>query len=111
MKNYFSYQDPTPDDLKSFLVCKYTCAICSSSYIGEACRHFKTRIEKLIKKDNMSHVFKHLLATCFHSYNSLSFRITDKASSKFDLNFKESLRINRRKPTLNAQKNRLALTL
>ena len=27
-------------------------ASCSSSYIGETCRHSKTRIEKHIKKDN-----------------------------------------------------------
>ena len=35
------YKDPIPDDLKSFLVYKFTRA--SSSYIGEIC-HFKTRI-------------------------------------------------------------------
>ena len=50
-KNYFSYKDPIPDDLKSFLVYTFTCASCSSSYIGETCRHFKTRIEEHIKKD------------------------------------------------------------
>ena len=52
IKNCFSYKDPIPDDLKSFLVYKFTCASCSSSYIGETCRHFKTRIEEHIKKDN-----------------------------------------------------------
>ena len=51
IKNYFSYKDPIPDNLKYFLVYKFTCASCSSSYIGETCRHFKTRIEELIKKD------------------------------------------------------------
>ena len=51
------------------------------------CRHFKTRIEEHIKKDNKSHIFKHLhsTATCFGSYNFLRFKITDKANSKFDL--------------------------
>ena len=44
MKNYFSYKDSIPNDLKSFLVYKFTYASCSSSYIGETCRHFKTRI-------------------------------------------------------------------
>ena len=63
------------DDLKSFLVYKFTCASCSSSYIGETCRHFKTRIEEHIKKDNQSHIFKHLhsTATCFDTHNSLYF--------------------------------------
>ena len=30
--NYSSYKDPFPNDLKSFLVYKCTCASCSSSY-------------------------------------------------------------------------------
>ena len=100
IKNYFSYQDPIPDDLKSFLVYKFTCASCSSSYIGETCCHFKTRIEGHVKKDNKSHIFKHLHSTtaCFDSYNSLPFKIIDKVNSKFDLKIKEALQINWRKP-------------
>ena len=40
IKNYFK-KDPIPNDLKSFLVYKFTCASCSCSYIGETCRrHF-----------------------------------------------------------------------
>ena len=49
--NYFSYKDPISchqDDLKSYLVYKFTCAICSSSYIGETCHLFKTRNEEHI---------------------------------------------------------------
>ena len=49
IRNFF-YKNPIPDDFKSFLVHKFTCAGCSSSYIGEACCHFKTRIEELIKR-------------------------------------------------------------
>ena len=113
IKNYFAYKDPIPNDLKSFLVYKFTCASCSSSYIGETCQHFKTRIEEHIKKDNKSHIFKHLHSseTCFDSSNSLCFKIIDKANSKFDLKIKEALHINWRKPNLNAQQNHLALTL
>ena len=33
--NYFSYKDPIPNNLKSFLVYKFTYASCSSSYIGK----------------------------------------------------------------------------
>ena len=57
--------------------------------------------------------FKHLhsTTTCFDSYNSLCFKIIDKANSKFDLKIKEALHINWRKPNLNAQQNHLALTL
>ena len=107
IKNYFSYKDSIHDDLKPFLVYKFTCDSCSSSYIGETCRHFKTTIEEYIKKDNKSHIFKHLHSNkiCFGSYNSLSFRIIDKANSKFDLKIKEVLHKS------NAQQNHLALTL
>ena len=110
VKNYFSYKDSIHNDLKSFLVFTFTCASCSCSYIGETCCHSKTRTENHIKKDNKSHIFKHLhsTATCFDSYNSLCFKIIDKANSKLDLKIKEALHINWRKPNL---KNHLALTL
>ena len=63
--------------------------------------------------DNKSHIFKHLHSTTtwFDLYNSLCFKIIDKANSKFDLKIKEALHINRRKPNLNAQQNHLALIL
>ena len=113
IKNYFSYKDSIPDDLKSFLVHQFTCASCTSTYIGKTCCHFKTRIEEHIKRDNKSHIFKYLhsTTTCFDSYNSLSFNIIDKANSIFDLKIKEALHINWRKPNLNAQQNHLAPTL
>ena len=61
----------------------------------------------------MCHIFKHLYSTtaCFDSYNSFSFKIIDKANSKFDLKSKEALHINWIKPNLNAHQNHLALTL
>ena len=103
MKNYFSYKDPIPNNLKSFLVHKFTCASCSSSYIGETCSHLKTRIEAHIKKGNKSHIFKHLhsTATCFDSYNSLCFKIIE-LNSKFGLKIGENL---------NAQQHNFTLTL
>ena len=97
--------------MKTFLVYKFTCASCSSSYIGENCHPFKSSIEEHIKKDNKSHIFKHLhsTVTCFDSYNSVCFKIIDKTNSKFDLKIKEALHNNWRKPNLNAQQNHLAL--
>ena len=113
MQNYFAYKDPIPNDLKSFLVYKFTFVSCSSSCIGGTCRHFKTRIDEHIKKDNKSHIFKHLHSskTCFDSCNSLCFKIIDQANSKFDLKIKQALNINWRKSNLNTQQNHLALTL
>ena len=113
LKVIFHIKTPIPDDLKSFLVNKFTCASCSSSYIDKTCCHFKTRIEQHIKKDNKSHIFKHLhsTTTCFDSCNSLSFKIIDKANSKFDIKIKEALHISWTKSNLNAQQNHLVLTL
>ena len=64
-------------------------------------------------KDNKSNIFKHLYSTitCSGLYNSLSFKIIDKANPKFNLRIKETLHINWRKPNLNAQQYYLALTL
>ena len=112
IKNYFSCKDPILDDLKSFLVYKFTCVGCSSSYIAETYCHFKTRIEKHINKDKKSHIFNHLhsTTTCFNLYNSLSFKIIDKANSKFDLKSKKTLYMNCRKANLNAQQIHLSLS-
>ena len=90
IKEYFLYKGRIPNDLKSFLVYKFTCNSCSYSYIGKTFRHFKTRIEEHIIKDNKSYIFKHLnsTTTCYESYNSLCFKIIDKANSKFDLKLK-----------------------
>ena len=99
--------------MRSFLVYKFTCPSCSSSYIGETCRHFQTRIEEHIKKNNKTRIFKHLhsTATNLDSYNSLCFKIIDKADSKTNLKTKEALHIKWRKPILNAQQNHLVITL
>ena len=96
IKNHFSYKDPIPNDLISYLVHEFTCASCSSSYIGETCRYFKARILEHIKRENKSHIFNiHTpTVTCFGSYNSLCFKIIDKVNSKFDLKIKEALQIN-----------------
>ena len=113
VKKHFSWKDPIPNDLKSFLVYKFTCSRCSSSCISETCRHFKTRIEEHIKKDNKSHIFRylHTMATWFDSYNSLCFKIIDKANSNFDLKIKKALHINWIKSNLNPQPNHFDLTL
>ena len=96
LKVIFHINDPISDDLKSFLVYKFTCASRSSSYVGETCCHFKTKIEEHNKNENKSHIFTqlHSTATCFDSYNSLCFKIIVKANSKFDFKIKEALHIN-----------------
>ena len=52
-------------------------------------------IEEHTKKGNKSHIFKHRHSSeiCFDSYDSLCFKIIDRANSKFDLKIKEALHI------------------
>ena len=50
IKTFFSHKDTITNDLKSFIVYKFTCASCSSSYIGETSSHFKTRTEGAYQK-------------------------------------------------------------
>ena len=59
-------------------------------------------MSSFLKKDSKSHIFKHLhsTATCFDLYNSLCFKIIDRADSKFGLKIKEALYINWRKSSL-----------
>ena len=99
IKSWFSYKDPVPNDLKSFPVYKFTCVSCSSSYIDESYRNFKTRIEKHIKMITGLIFVKHLHSafSCFDSYNSICFEITEKGNSIFDLKIKKSLHISWRK--------------
>ena len=98
-KSQFSYKDPIPNDFKSFPVYKFTCVSCSSSYIDESYRNFKTRIEKHIKMITGLIFVKHLHSTfsCFDSYNSVCFEITEKGNSILDLKIKKSLHISWRK--------------
>ena len=81
--NIIFHINTIPSDLKSFLVYKFTCGNCSSSYIGETCPHFKTRIEEHTKKDNKAHIFKllHSTAASCDSYNFLCFKIIDTINS------------------------------
>ena len=50
IKSYFSYKDSIPNDLKSFLVYNFTCASCSSSYIGETCCILKLGLRSISKR-------------------------------------------------------------
>ena len=81
--------------------------------LGKLVVILKLGLRNIMEKDNKSHIFKHLhfIATSLDSYSSLSFKIIDKANSKFDFKIKEVLHINWREPNLNAQQSHLVVTL
>ena len=61
INNYFSAKYKTLYFLKSFLVYKLVSAWCNSCYIGETCRHFKTKIDENVRKDKKSNIYKQIM--------------------------------------------------
>ena len=98
--------------MKSFLVYKFVCARCNSSYIGKASRHFETRINEHVKKDKKSNIQKHLHNNeeCFSSFNSDSFSILDFTPTQFQIKIKQGMYIDWKDPNLKKQLNNLATT-
>ena len=83
----FSTKDQIPYAQKSFVVYKFSCAGCGTSYIGETQRHITTRINEHLKSDKNSHIYKHLVNNeqCKSVCDDSCFKIIDKASSPFRL--------------------------
>ena len=105
IKTFFSFKDPIPTALKSFVVYEFTCAGCNSHYIGETSRHFSTQIKDHTLTDRNSHVFKHLnnSTNCKNHYTPNCFKILDLTKTTHTLKLKEAIHIRNRKPELNTQ--------
>ena len=112
--SFFSTKDKILDNLRSFVVYKFTCTGCNASYVGHTTRHIITRIREHLKSDKQSHVLKHLNTStdCKNKCSDKSFKILDSANTKFSLKIKEAIWIKYEKPNLNKQKkNGILLTL
>ncbi len=48
----FKVKDAVPDELKSGVVYEATCSQCNQSYIGQTCRHLKTRVHEHLFDQN-----------------------------------------------------------
>ena len=82
--------------------------------LGEACRHFSTRVREHLAMDKNSHIYKHLNSskTCKKPVSNEScFTILDTAKWSYELKIKEALHINWLNPTLNSQLSHANLTL
>ena len=103
----FSYKDSYPSVLNSKVVYKFVCASCNASYVGQTCRHLKTRIDEHFGKDKNSHTYQHLMSSsdCLNACSRDCFSILDTARTKHQLHIKESLFISWLRPTLNKQKS------
>ena len=112
--DYFSAKCRVPDYLKSFVVYHFVCASCGASYVGETTRYFSTRVhEHLNKSKPPSNIFSHINSNmeCRNACDINSFKIIDRANTKFTLKVKEALNIQWLNPSLNKQKTHLAVTI
>ena len=81
--------------LKSYVVCKFLCAGCNASYVGETYRHISTRTHEDLETDKSSNIYRHLLknpqrkSICYEK----CFSILDSARTKYTLKLKEGMYI------------------
>ena len=105
ISNKFSYKDPLPFHLQSFIVYKFVCANCKVCYVGETTRHFITRINEHLQKDAKSNIFKHQQES--HACNSVCnkdcFSMIDQTTAEYQLKMKEAMYIKWIRPKLNKQ--------
>ena len=82
-------------------------------YVGEANRHFNTRVNEHLFRDKNSHIFNHLSASEGSKYKCdiSCFKILDHASTYSQLKMKESFHIEQLKPELNKQVEHVGLSL
>ena len=110
LKNYFRFKDFIPETLRSSLLYKFLCGSCTACYIGKTYRHFKVRVSehqgvfprmsKPVKGTLSTSVRDHMLV-CDHKVVHEDFKFLGNESSRYLLEFKESLFIKRDKPSLN----------
>ena len=113
LKRLFSFKDRLPSCLQSYIIYRYTCRACNSSYIGKTDRHQHVRWCEHLKitpmrrrpsksKQEATAVYEHIFGTG-HEGSLDDFEIIGRESSRNDflLRVKESLLIKRHKPNLN----------
>ena len=91
----FSYKDPLPFHLQSFIVYKFICANCKVCYVGETTRHFITRINEHLQKDAKSNIFKHLQESraCNSVCDKDCFSVIDCTTTEYQFKMKETMHI------------------
>ena len=109
----FSVKESVPKYVRSFVVYRFICPGCNTSYIGETIRHLTTRIKEHRETDSKSHIFKHLNTNrnCKELCNTECFEIIDSASSFYRLKLKEAMDIIWEKPLLNKQVKYVSISI
>lgn len=123
LRNIFRFKDTLPDVLQSFVVYRYTCGTCNSSYIGKTDRHCHVRWcehlqltplrgRKSKNKSKPTAVRQHTVTTkhisSFHDFEIIG---REQMRNDFKLRIKESLLIKKYKPILNENVQSIPLML
>ena len=97
--------------LKSYLVYKFLCADCNTSYVSETYIHISTRTDEHLETYKSSNIYRHLLKSpqCKSISDENRFSISDSARTKYTLKLKEGMNIKWLRPSLNKQENLLCL--
>ena len=113
LKGMFSFKDKLPACLQSYIIYRYTCRTCNSSYIGKTDRHQHVRWCEHLKitpmrrrpsknKQEATAVYEHILSAS-HQGSLEDFEVIGRERTRNDflLRVKESLLIKRHRPKLN----------
>ena len=123
LKSLFRFKDSLPAQLQSFIVYKFTCGACNSSYVGKTDRHchirwcehlkiqpFRGGVSKSRKKPEA--VETHSTETGHQAtYDNFEVIGREKSRNKFYLKVKESLLIKKLAPSLNDHESSIPLML
>ena len=87
------------------VVYKFSCAGCSTCYVGETNRPLATRVREHLTSDKNSRIFQHINGSeaCRALCSEDCFSIFDTASTSYQLKIKKALHIGWEKPSLNKQ--------
>ena len=112
LRNFFSFKDKIPTNLKSLVLYKYKCSDCNVTYIGKTTRHYQVRFSEhlgISKVTNLPLKYNKKSSTAIRDHTHLSghnstkdcFKIIGSATNDYHLKIKESLNILRENPLLN----------
>ena len=104
--SYFSNKSKTPYELCSNVVYEFQCHGCAARYIGESCRHLRTRVLEHQQNSRKSHINEHIFG-CSARTERLrisEFKIVGRNFAATDERMAcEALLIDSTKPALNVQ--------
>ena len=120
LSTFFQFKDPIPKFLKSHVVYQFKCQCCAALYIEQTRRYLLMRISehmgvssltgKKVSHSSRSSILTHSTQTN-HSISFHDLSILSSCNSPFELLIRESLLINKNKPSLNENITSVPLAL